>query len=119
LQIVTDADLPRAVRQPFTELDGTLGRIVLVYHAAHVSVWDGHNLMRIDQLIGVLPLHDGTVVRSSGHAVIFSSMIRSIIHDAPLATLASLLGVSLLVVLLTGSGVGAALVLAGLFAGVL
>ena len=119
LVLVTEADLPNAVRKPFTELDGTLGRLVLVYHAEYVSVWDGHNLIRIAELIGELPLHDGTVVRSSGHAVIFSAMIRSIVHDAPLATGASLLGVSLLVILLTGSGYGSAAVLAGLFAGVI
>ena len=119
LTLVTDADLPAAVRQPFTELDGTLGRIVLVYHAAHVSVWDGHNLVRIAQLIGELSLHDGTVVRSSGHAVIFAAMIRSIVHDAPIATAASLLGVAALVAALTGSWLGAGAVLAGLVAGVL
>jgi predicted RND superfamily exporter protein len=59
------------------------------------------------------------VVRSSGHAVIFAAMIRSIVHDAPLATGASLLGVAILVVLLTGSTLGSALVLGGLCAGVL
>ncbi len=117
LRAITDADLPATIRRPFTELDGTLGRIVLVYHGADVSVWDGHNLQRIAELIGELPLSDGTIVRSSGHAVVFAAMIRSIVHDAPRATLASLLGVALLVLLLTG-GRGAALVLAVLAAGV-
>jgi len=119
LEVVHDSDLPAAVRRPFTELDGTLGRVVLVYHAAYVSVWDGHNLQRIAQLIDEIPLDDGTVVRSSGHAVVFSAMIRSIVHDAPLATLASLFGVALLVFLLTGSWYGSLAVLAGLVAGVL
>ncbi len=119
LQRVADDDLPLTIRHLFSELDGTLGRLVLVYHAEHVSVWDGHNLVRIAQLIDVLPLDDGTVVRSSGHAVIFSAMIRSIVHDAPLATLASFVGVSLLVIVLTGSTLGSATVLGGLVAGVL
>jgi uncharacterized membrane protein YdfJ with MMPL/SSD domain len=119
LTYVHDLDLPAAVRGPFTELDGTLGRLVLVYHAERVSVWDGHNLIRIARLIGELPLHDGTVVRSSGHAVIFAAMIRSIVHDAPIATLASLIGVSILVASLAGSWLGVGTVLSGLFAGVL
>src|SRR6185437_8835540 len=89
LRPLTDADLPEAVRRPFTERDGTLGRIVLVYHGADVSVWDGKNLQRIADMIEEIPLADGTVVRSSGQAVIFSAMIRSIVHDAPRATLAS------------------------------
>jgi predicted RND superfamily exporter protein len=118
LKPVTDADLPDQVKRPFRELDGTLGRIVLVYHGAWVSVWDGHNLERLADLIERIPLRDGTVVRSSGHAVVFSAMIRSIIHDAPRATLASFLGVALLVILLAGPR-GAAPVLAVLCAGVL
>jgi predicted RND superfamily exporter protein len=118
LAVVSDADLPAAVRRSFVENDGMVGRVVLVYHDEHVSVWDGRNLMRIADLIGVIPLDDGTVVRSSGHAVIFAAMIRSIVHDAPRATGASLLCVSLLVMALARRRVGAAMVLVTLIAGV-
>ena len=117
LRPVADADLPEAVRRPFTERDGTLGRIVLVYHGENVSVWDGHNLLRIADLVGLLPLSDGTVLRSSGHAVVFAAMIRSIVHDAPLATLASLSAVALLVLIVAGRRAGVP-VLAVLAAGV-
>ncbi len=115
---VRDEDLPEQVRRPFTESDGTMGRIVLVYHAEYVSVWDGRNLVRISDLIGRIPLDDGTVIQSSGHAVIFAAMIRSIVHDAPLATGASLLGVALLVALLVHTRFGASLVIGTLCAGV-
>ena len=118
LRPVDAAELPETVRQPFTELDGTLGRIVLVYHDEDVSVWDGHNLIRIAQVVGEIPLDDGTLVRSSGHAVVFASMIRSIDHDAPLATMTSLFGVALLVMVLARGRRGALLVIATLLAGV-
>jgi predicted RND superfamily exporter protein len=75
--------------------------------------------MRIADIIGEIPLDDGTVVRSSGHAVVFAAMIRSIVHDAPLATGASLLGVAVLVTALARGRRGAALVLGTLCAGVL
>jgi uncharacterized protein len=119
LRPVTDEDLPLEIRRPFVESDGTVGRIVLVYHDEHVSVWDGRNLMRIADLIGEIPLDDGTVVRSSGHAVIFAAMIRSIVHDAPLATGASILGVALLVIALVRGRLGAALVIGTLISGVM
>src|SRR5579871_664641 len=121
LQPVRMEDLPAQVRQPFTETDAarTMGRIVLVYHDEHVSTWDGRNLMRIADIIGEMHLHDGTIVRSSGHAVIFAAMIRSIDHDAPLATGASLLGVALLVMALARGRRGAALVIGTLVVGVL
>jgi predicted RND superfamily exporter protein len=118
LDVVHDHDLPVAIRRPFTETDGTLGRVVLVYHGANVSVWDGRNLLRIAELIAEVPLAGGAVVRSSGHAVVFSAMIRSIAHDAPRATAVSLAGVALLVLLLA-RGRGAWLVLAALAGGVL
>jgi predicted RND superfamily exporter protein len=119
LRPIADAELPLEIRRPFTESDGTVGRIVLVYHDEHVSVWDGRNLMRIADLIGEIPLDDGTVVRSSGHAVIFAAMIRSIVHDAPLATGAAILGVAVLVVALVRGRIGALLVLGTLVSGVL
>jgi hypothetical protein len=119
LAVVGDDDLPIEVKRPFVENDGTVGRVLLVYHDEHVSVWDGRNLMRIADIIGEVKLDDGTVVRSSGHAVIFAAMIRSIVHDAPLATGASLLAVSLLVIALARSRAGAALVVGTLVAGVL
>ena len=119
LAVVTDDDIPIEVKRPFVETDGTIGRVLLVYHDEHVSVWDGRNLMRIADIIGEITLDDGTIVRSSGHAVIFAAMIRSIVHDAPLATGASLLAVSLLVIALARSRAGAALVVGTLVAGVL
>ena len=119
LAVVSDGDLPLEVRRPFVENDGTVGRVVLVYHDEHVSVWDGRNLMRIADIIGEIPLDDGTIVRSSGHAVIFAAMIRSIVHDAPLATGASLLAVALLVIALARSRAGAGLVIGTLVSGVL
>lgn len=119
LAAVGDDDLPIEVKRPFVETDGTVGRVLLVYHDERVSVWDGRNLVRIADLIGEVPLDDGTVVRSSGHAVIFASMIRSIVHDAPLATGASLFAVATLVIVLVRSRAGAGLVLGTLVAGVL
>jgi hypothetical protein len=113
-----ERELPATVRDPFIERDGTPGRIALVYHAPTVDVWDGRQLMRLAALIGEVPLADGTVVRSSGQAVVFTSMIHSIEHDAPIATAAALLAVALLVTLLVGVR-GALPALAVLLAGVL
>jgi len=98
------AELPEAVRRPFTERDGTLGRLVLVHHAPSVSVWDGHVLEQIADEIETVPLPDGRVVRSSGHAVVFAAMIRAIAADAPRSALAAIGGTLALVVLLGGRG---------------
>jgi predicted RND superfamily exporter protein len=117
---VTLADLPNLVLKPFTERDGTLGRVVLVYPVRQgFSSWNGRDLMRMASILGVIELPDGQQVRSSGHAVVFAAMIRSILHDAPIATLASFLGVAALTLALSPRRRGAIVVLSALVLGVL
>jgi len=90
--------LPALVRRPFTELDGTVGRVLLAYHAeGNVSMWDGHELMGFAGVLAALRLDDGTVIHSSGPPMIFGAMLRAILHDGPRASLLALLAVALLV----------------------
>jgi predicted RND superfamily exporter protein len=92
LRLLTPDDIPFLARRPFTEADGTIGRVVLVYPIEeHLSVWNGIDLLRISHVLQYIPLpeYDKTIA-TSGSAVVFSGMIRSILHDGPLATEASL-----------------------------
>jgi predicted RND superfamily exporter protein len=92
LRVLTPEDVPALARRPFTEADGTIGRVVLVYPIEeHLSVWNGRDLIRIAHVLQYLPLPDfQKTLATSGSAVVFSGMIRSILHDGPLATEASL-----------------------------
>jgi uncharacterized protein len=94
-------DLPALVRYPFTEKDGTIGRVVLAYHAERISMWDGKELLGIAGVLQSLHLADGSTLNSSGQPMIIGAMLRSILRDAPLATglaFAGLLALVLLVV---------------------
>jgi len=97
LRLLTPEDVPSLARRPFTEADGTIGRAVLVYPVEkNLSVWNGRDLMRISRVLQYLPLPEyNKTLSTSGSAVVFSGMIRSILHDGPLATEASLLVVLL------------------------
>ena len=97
VRLLTPADVPTLARRPFTEVDGTIGRVVLVYPIEeHLSVWDGRDLLRISRVLQYLPLPEyNKTLATSGSAVVFSGMIRSILHDGPLATEASLIVVLL------------------------
>jgi predicted RND superfamily exporter protein len=107
-------------RRPFTERDGSVGRVLLTYHARpRVSMWNGHDLLGIAGVLERLVLDDGTVVKSSGAPMIFGGMLRSILRDGPRATVLSLLGVMLVVTLVVRPLRAAALALAVLLAGVL
>lgn len=101
LHALAPADLPPIARRPFTEVDGSVGKVVLVYPIEHgISVWQGKDLLQIASVLQELHLPGGTVLETSGSAVVFGAMIRSVLRDGPIATGASLLAV-LLIVLLT------------------
>jgi hypothetical protein len=98
LHVVNPYDLPPLARRPFTEADGTIGRVVLMYPAEHgISVWNGRDLVRIASVVQELHLPNGKVVETSGSAVVFGAMIRSVLHDGPIATVASLIAVLIIV----------------------
>ena len=117
---VAVGDLPASVRRPFTELDGTMGHVLLVMPKEEgFDPWSGRDLIRLSERVTDLRLPDGQTVRSASTAVVFAGMVRSIVHDGPRATLASALGVMLLVIGLARGFQGAGLVLGTLAAGVL
>jgi uncharacterized protein len=93
-------DLPPFARRPFTEGDGTVGRVVLVYPPeTGISVWSGRDLLKIASVLQYLHLPNGKVLATSGSAVVFGAMIRSVLHDGPIATAASLIAVLCLIAL--------------------
>jgi predicted RND superfamily exporter protein len=97
LRVLNPTDVPALARRPFTEVDGTLGRVVLVYPIYEgLSVWNGHDLLRISNVLQYLHLPEwNKTIDTSGSAVVFAAMIRSILHDGPMAT-----GISLIIVML-------------------
>jgi predicted RND superfamily exporter protein len=100
LREVSWTDLPALARRPFTEADGTIGRVMLLYPPERgLSIWDGKALLRIASVIQTVTLPDGRQLETSGSAVVFAAMIRAVIQDGPLVTLASLCAVALLVLL--------------------
>jgi uncharacterized protein len=91
-------DLPAFARRPFTEGDGTVGRVVLVYPPDKgISVWSGRDLLKIASVLQYLHLPNGKVIETSGSAVVFGAMIRSVLHDGPIATAASLIAVLIII----------------------
>jgi predicted RND superfamily exporter protein len=113
-------DLPAFARRPFTEGDGTVGRVVLVYPPeAGISVWSGRDLLRIASVLQYLHLPNGKVLATSGSAVVFGAMIRSVLHDGPIATAASLIAVLFIIAIAIRPLSAAGLALGTLILGVL
>lgn len=103
LQPIGIADLPEQAVRPFTERDGTRGRIVYIAPRHGRSVWDAKYLMLWADSFRSVKLPSGEVIHGSGRAVIFADMIYTIGRDAPRAIFVSALG-TILVILLAFRG---------------
>ena len=111
------ADLPEDVARPFTEKNGTRGNIVLIEPRADQSTDDLHYLIRYADSFRETRLADGTVLRGSGHAVIFADILSAVVKEVPRAISLSL-GMTLLAVFVTfRRGSHSASVLAALLVG--
>jgi predicted RND superfamily exporter protein len=120
LSAVGPADLPAFVRRPFTEVDGTVGRVLLVYHAdERPSTWDGHELLAYAGVLQRLPLAGGEIIESSGPPMVFGAMLRSVLHDGPRASLLALVAVIALVTLVLRPPRAAAMAVGTMLVGVL
>jgi len=93
------ADLPEGVARPFTEKDGTRGRIVYIVPKQGESVWNARYLIRWADSFRSTTLPNGHVIKGSGRAVIFADMIQAVVDDAPKAVLASAIGVIAIILL--------------------
>jgi len=119
LRRLTIQDLPEPIARPFRELDGTLGRLALIYPFRVWANWDGHALIRMADTFKDVRLADGRLVSAAGNSTMFAAMLRSISRDGPLATEVAFGGVGILVVILFRRLRSVVLVLASLLAGML
>jgi predicted exporter len=113
------ADLPDALARPFSERDGTRGRVVYISPLDGDVTFDAHYLLRWADAFRRTVLPDGSVVLGSGRAVIFADMWSAVVADVPIAVVVSFLA-TLLIVAITFRRRGATLsVMGSLVIGVL
>jgi len=82
-------DLPPRVARPFTERDGTRGRIVYVVPTDGQSVRNMRYLLRWADAYRKTVLPSGDVIWGSGRAVIFADMLTAVIEESPRAIVLS------------------------------
>ncbi len=119
LRVLEAKDLPSLLRRRFEEKDGTVGAVFYVKFRNEVSLSDGHNLLRIAKTTDNVQIADGTTVKTASRSSIFAEMIRSMERDGPLATGASLVAVSIVVLFATSSLRGFVCVIVSLIAAVI
>lgn len=111
-------DLPHSLARPFTERDGTRGRIVYISPTSEESIDDAKYLIRWADAFRETSLPNGETILGSGRAVIYADMLRTVVNDAPKAIFFSLGATTLVVLLAFRKRTRALIVIGGLLVGV-
>jgi predicted exporter len=98
------ADLPEPLARPYSEKDGTRGRLVGI-EAEPSRSNDVHYLRQYSDSFRATRLPSGKIVLGSGRAVIFSDILQAVVHDVRRAVGLSF-GLTLLAVAITFWGGG-------------
>jgi predicted exporter len=93
------AELPVSIARPFSEKDGTRGRLVSI-EPEPTSSTDLRYLLKYSDSFRETRLASGKIVHGSGRAVIFADILNAVVHDIPKAVALSL-GLTLLAVVIT------------------
>ena len=91
--------LPETIARPYSEKDGTRGRLVAIEPTPSGSS-DLRYLLAYSDSFRETTLPNGKVVRGSGRAVIFADILKAVVSDIPKAVSLSL-GLTLLTVVVT------------------
>jgi predicted RND superfamily exporter protein len=113
------ADLPDDLAAPFSERDGTRGRLLFIEPTEGQSDRDLRYLIRWSDAFRETVLPSGEVVRGSGTAVLYADMLRVVAADAPIAFFTAFLTTAIAVTAALGAGRTAQWTLASLVAGLL
>ncbi|HET9155732.1 MAG TPA: MMPL family transporter, partial [Myxococcaceae bacterium] len=111
------ADLPEDLARPFSEVDGTRGRLVFITPTNGKDDNDLHYLLRWADSFRLTKLPNGDVIRGSGRAVIFADILDAVLNDIPKAAAVSLSLTVLTVFLAFGRGRAALEVVGSLVVG--
>jgi len=103
------ADVPAALAWPFTEADGTRGRLLIARTGAGFDLWRTEDLHRFVARFRALPLGPDLVV--GGNAFVKDDIVSSVDHDGPPATLIAALGAIMVVLAVLGVSRAAAVTL--------
>jgi predicted RND superfamily exporter protein len=102
LRVLTEADLPDEMAWPFTEKDGSRGKIILSDASVNYDTWLAHDLLELTARLEALDLGPGVVL--GGANFVFADVIRSMEGDGPKSTFIALIGALIVIAVLVGPG---------------
>jgi predicted RND superfamily exporter protein len=91
LKVLDLEDIPEAVARPFTEADGTRGRVLYVYRHKKESLLNGRYLLKFSSFLRGIEVPDTQMI-ATGQPMIFADMITAVLHDGVRVTALSFFG---------------------------
>src|SRR5262249_23928417 len=102
VRMISETDLPEEMAWPFTEKDGSRGKIILSDASVNYDTWMAHDLLEFTKRVESLDLGKGVVL--GGANFVFADVIRSMEGDGPKSTFIALIGAVIVIALLVGVG---------------
>ena len=97
LRILTVDDVPHLQALPYTEVDGTRGRILYAYSRSDESLLEGRYLLKFARFLRSVEF-GGKELLAVGQAMVFADMITAVVHDGIVVTAAAMIAVLLLLI---------------------
>lgn len=111
---LTDADVPAALAWPYTERDGSRGRIILANNGLGINSSDTRDIRRFAAAVRGLDLSPDVLI--GGAAFVFVDILNAMERDGPRATAVAALGALVVILILLGPNrFGATTLFCGLF----
>lgn len=93
-------DVPDILKRPFRDAEGREGVLVYINPAPGKYLWDARNLFAFTDIVRKVELPSGKVIKTSGEAVVFADLLKTIKRDAPLISVISFAMVFVVILLL-------------------
>ena len=123
LRPLVASDLPDGLWAGLKEIDGTVGRVVLVYPRPSEALWHGPEVANfvgaIRGVVESVPGPSGRPARVAGGPPLTADILQSMSKDGPLASVLALLGVIVTVLVLFRLSIATPFVIGSLVIGVL
>lgn len=100
--------LPEVLRRQFREIDGTEGKLVLLFPKFGTDTKDGRVVLKFAKEVRSIELPNGAVV--AGSHLVFADMLAAISKDGPIATVLSFFAVVILSIWLARGGISGSFV---------
>ncbi len=123
LRPVAANDVPDGLWTGLKEVDGSHGRVVLVYPRPSEALWNGPEVANfvgaLRELVGSVPGPSGKPARVAGGPPLTADILQSMSKDGPLASMLALLGVVVTVLIVFRMSIATPFVLGSLMVGIL